>query len=273
MSESHWFDELFRRLSLDAPRRGLLRAAGALAAGLVLAATPRLGEAKRKKGKGKGRGNRNRKGSRRGKGKNKPGNAPAQCGNGPCAGDQTCCPVANDPAGVDCVNTEIDPDNCGRCGRVCRQDQECFHGSCFCQGDYERDCDGRCIDVSADNNNCGGCNVVCAADRHCVEGNCLEGSPVTCPAGYEQCLGSTCINLKTHDSHCGRCFHPCFRDSAARHCVDGVCVPLTENDVHPCDVSGGGTVYVPKDWPCCNNAYGYCHEGARCTLLGDCVVE
>lgn len=57
-----------------------------------------------------------------------------------------------------CVNMASDPDNCGRCTRVCKWDRAC--------------CNGKCRRLSTDAKNCGSCGTKCAPGVKCIFGLC-----------------------------------------------------------------------------------------------------
>ncbi|MBN2493011.1 MAG: hypothetical protein JXR96_00365, partial [Deltaproteobacteria bacterium] len=92
-----------------------------------------------------------------------------------CAGGTTLC------AGR-CVDTDLDPDNCGGCDRLCSYDHgvaACIDRSCLlaaCSGGWD-DCDGLdtngCeADLSSDDAHCGQCNLACAWTEECVTSSC-----------------------------------------------------------------------------------------------------
>ncbi|XP_008782304.1 stigma-specific STIG1-like protein 1 [Phoenix dactylifera] len=55
-----------------------------------------------------------------------------------------------------CVDTDTDAFNCGKCGEVCKFTQSC--------------CGGKCVDLAFDKRHCGKCFNSCK--RHCFYGLC-----------------------------------------------------------------------------------------------------
>ncbi|HUS63607.1 MAG TPA: hypothetical protein VMZ28_03650 [Kofleriaceae bacterium] len=116
-------------------------------------------------------------------------NHPEQCG-GQCCGDV-------------CVDTGIDPRNCGACGKACTVGEVCSGNKCGCLpsgapcGAGQSCCNANgCKSLNADINNCGGCGITCGPGGTCSNGECKCGG-VTCPAGQSCCGGSckaTCAN-------------------------------------------------------------------------------
>lgn len=95
----------------------------------------------------------------------------------------TCCSSA-------CVHRQVDPLNCGQCGRSCVGAETCAGSACgldVCEATTQgsvchRDagsfvatgvcCSSACLDTRTDRNNCGGCGRVCPGTTSCVGGNC-----------------------------------------------------------------------------------------------------
>jgi hypothetical protein len=128
------------------------------------------------------------------------------CSQGECAWVN--CPL--DLCGLECVDLEFDPTNCGQCDKTCVfdnavpacVDRECVIGTCLppyrncdndsangCEADTETDesncgscgyecpsthscCDAVCIPSTADNENCGGCGAACSPGQSCSGGEC-----------------------------------------------------------------------------------------------------
>src|SRR5262249_42041326 len=86
-------------------------------------------------------------------------------GSCPGAGEQSC--------GGTCVNTQIDPKNCGGCGKACTASQVCLSSGCAdsCPAPLSV-CNGTCVDKSIDNNNCGACGKTCDFGKACVNNAC-----------------------------------------------------------------------------------------------------
>ncbi|MCA9613943.1 MAG: hypothetical protein KC586_14400, partial [Myxococcales bacterium] len=112
------------------------------------------------------------------------------CSSGMCV--LSCASPTQDCGGV-CVNTSVDPTNCGACGRSCGSPTNavgaCISGSCnfFCSGlngDCNRDLgmvgtDGCETSLATDRNNCGACGSVCIAGSTCSMGRCTPTSTTT----------------------------------------------------------------------------------------------
>jgi hypothetical protein len=80
-----------------------------------------------------------------------------------CAQDETAC-------GSVCADLNLDPQNCGQCGRRCSPDMTCTAGNCSCPAG-ETAC-MVCTDLQQDPLNCGGCGKSCAAGQVCRAGTC-----------------------------------------------------------------------------------------------------
>ena len=142
------FDLLAKNVATRrAAARGL---AAALAAGLA-AASPTLGQARKKH----------------------------------CRHDLTRCTVAAGPGRrkTVCVDTDTDPAHCGGCGRACAPPHalaRCAGGICTidaCETGFA-DCDAKAdtgceVDLSSDNDHCGQCGTRCPVPRFlCTDGGC-----------------------------------------------------------------------------------------------------
>lgn len=79
--------------------------------------------------------------------------------------------------GEECVNTNIDPDNCGSCGNVCLAGQNCCNGVC-CGETYCPDATGGPgnYDTCNDASNCGKCKNPCPDGTVCDCGQCVKAS-------------------------------------------------------------------------------------------------
>jgi len=99
-----------------------------------------------------------------------------------CSEGESCC------NGM-CVDTTIDPLNCGACGHKCALCEDCEQENCFptgtpcgttdCCKEGETCCQGqgRCRDLQTDRNNCKTCGEPCKASQICQGGVCQ------CPDG------------------------------------------------------------------------------------------
>jgi hypothetical protein len=115
---------------------------------------------------------------------------PGQCG-GTCCGDQ-------------CIDTTIDPRNCGACGMACAAGLVCQAGHCGCFptgvacGSGQSCCSSAgCKSLDSDANNCGGCGISCGTGGTCTGGQCTCGG-AKCSAGQSCCSGMctsmSCVN-------------------------------------------------------------------------------
>lgn len=137
---------------------------------------------------------------------------------GACAAPLTTC-------GSTCVETSVDPSNCGKCGTVCGSGLVCSNGSCTtacATGTSACPLSGGtgCVDEQSDNQNCGGCGTACPAGEVCSAGKCGAG----CAQGLTVCTaaGATlCANTTNDDHNCGTCGNAC---GPGFTCVSSACV-------------------------------------------------
>jgi hypothetical protein len=109
---------------------------------------------------------------------------PNQCG-GSCCGSK-------------CIDTSIDPKNCGSCGNVCGDGQLCQGGHCGCFpsgaqcGSGQTCCSSAgCKSLDSDINNCGACGHACGAGATCTNGQCTGCGGQNC-TGNQVCCNGTC---------------------------------------------------------------------------------
>jgi Domain of unknown function (DUF5060)/Stigma-specific protein, Stig1/Putative collagen-binding domain of a collagenase len=131
------------------------------------------------------------------------GGAAGVAGTGGSGGSGTVCPPDQTACGLDCVDTQSDPEHCGTCTNACPAPQVCSLGVCSetCANGLE-DCGGACVDTQSDADHCGACDTACAAGASCTGGQC------DCPAGTEDCFGE-CADLQVDPDHCGSCGNAC----------------------------------------------------------------
>jgi hypothetical protein len=86
----------------------------------------------------------------------------------------TCAECPSTMCSGQCVDTSVDPGNCGGCGVACASGQVCESGACTtCPSTAPDFCNGTCTALASDPGNCGGCGNVCAAGTSCQSGTCL----------------------------------------------------------------------------------------------------
>ncbi len=153
------------------------------------------------------------------------------CGNA-CGGEEICLPLGERCVGAfcpsecrcatgrtlcgnRCVDVQVDPLNCGRCGVKCGEQQSCQEANCVLScSEGKSSCDGRCVDLQNDVGYCGSCKARCGENQVCGQGICL------CKEGFAVC-GETCRDLQKDPKHCGACDTVC---STLEVCSAGQCV-------------------------------------------------
>jgi hypothetical protein len=89
-----------------------------------------------------------------------------------CPPNAALCTNGLQPCGqVNCVNADIDPNNCGGCGLACSAHELCQAAVCVCQPGATS-CSGYCVLLDVDPKNCGTCGHACDAGDVCEEGSC-----------------------------------------------------------------------------------------------------
>lgn len=144
-------------------------------------------------------------------------------------------------------NLLTDPENCGRCGRLCvvqHGSAACVNGECVvarcdagwddCIDEDESGGQGCETNTLVSQDNCGGCGISCDAENgegRCAEGTCrIDG----CEDGYENCniededggFADGCETNLRRPANCGICGNDCSErfPNAAVTCVDSACV-------------------------------------------------
>ncbi|CAN5464288.1 hypothetical protein BH09MYX1_BH09MYX1_54820 [soil metagenome] len=174
--------------------------------------------------------------------------------------------------GGQCVDLQVDAENCGGCSTACKSDELCSHGHCTvaCLGGTRR-CGNACVDVHYDPLNCGSCGAKCPAGRACLFGACSE----SCVANLVKCKGF-CLDVRTDDFNCGACGTKC---TTGKKCVsgtctcagatcDGVCTDTQTNALH---CGGCGIGCIPEREACvagqCVCAAGFTSCNGICVRL------
>lgn len=197
--------------------------------------------------------------------------AGADAATGPLC-DKTVC-------GGSCVDTQIDPKNCGACGTACGEGLSCQAGQCAlaCAGGTSK-CGDACVDMQVDKANCGACGTTCADGTVCSNGACK----VTCDANLTTCdapdggvvdggpTGPYCANAKTDNANCGVCGKTC---AAGETCVDGACSVTCGAGQTTCKPDGGAPycATLTSDGANCGACGATCGAGKVCSS-GGCVT-
>ncbi len=169
---------------------------------------------------------------------------------------------------IQCIDTFIDPFNCGSCGRECPQGRACESGRCQACAPGEDTCsvagEARpiCVDRSASVQHCGECGSECPSGVDCIEGECT----LVCEEGLDFCLAAAaCVDQQTDDAHCGACEAACPEGT---RCGEGTCICVEDG----LDLCGGGCVDTRTDVAHCGECESACAEQERC-VDGLCLCQ
>lgn len=94
-------------------------------------------------------------------------------------GSEGPCPDGGMLCGSECVAIGSDVNNCGGCGNVCNEGEQCIGAMCRdldpCDDGPGTVCGPECVDLNTDPNNCGDCNNDCNTDEGevCSNGECM----------------------------------------------------------------------------------------------------
>jgi hypothetical protein len=153
---------------------------------------------------------------------------PAVCRAGACTLALSC-PAGLAECGRTCADLDVDPRNCGACGRAC---PAIDGGLSMCQGgvcgascpEGLAACGAACVDTDADPRHCGSCGAACPVPEGGMVG-CSGGACVPiCPTERTLCEGR-CVDLASDFDHCGACGTSCGAEGL---CRAGACVPCAE---------------------------------------------
>lgn len=146
------------------------------------------------------------------------------------------CPIGQTKCNNDCVDTKIDQNNCGECGKSCGK-EACVNGECEAPKELLQcpkemiPCGTLCVDPRSNNSHCGGCGRPCGPGTLCIAGKCAS-----CPGGTTQC-GVTCANLSSDPNNCGECGKRCIKGQSCRAgaCFSaGNCMQICESKKKQC---------------------------------------
>jgi hypothetical protein len=201
-----------------------------------------------------------------------------------CTTGQRCC-------GGACTDPQVDPHNCGACGRAC--DEKALHGTPACAAaacatsacaSGWTDCNGQPTDGCETNTltdaaHCGACGTVCSganATMACAGGCYLAG----CAFGWADCNDSPTDgceqNVASDVAHCGGCGNACpARPQASSQCFEGICLLESCADGWAdCDgaVENGCEAAVGKDLMNCGVCGNVCDQDLAC-VNGSCTCK
>ena len=131
-----------------------------------------------------------------------------------------------------CSDTKSDPNNCGTCGKACKETETCNNGNCeFYCPTGQTECNEACFNLNIDNEHCGKCDVACEKGMACQEGECKS----ICKPDETYCEASdTCADLTNAVANCGECGKSCEEGEV---CLKGECRQDCGNDAIACNGS------------------------------------
>ena len=183
------------------------------------------------------------------------------------AGGAGSCPTSQLACGLVCVDSKLDPANCGMCGNACAPGEVCSEGTCglICVGGSTK-CGDTCTNAVFDPANCGMCGNACASGEVCSEGTC----GLTCLGGSTKC-GSTdakdiCTVTAIDPLHCGMCGNVCNADNAMSYCAEGACEFECDAGFGDCNAmaSDGCETTTSTDKANCGGCDKACAAGETC---------
>ena len=175
------------------------------------------------------------------------------------------CPADLASCGEACVRADIDPENCGACGKICDEGLVCQSGDCAlaCSGGTTK-CGSSCIDVASDREHCGACDAECSKGEVCSAGEC----GLDCVGGTTKC-GAKCVATDSDLLNCGACDSAC---GPGLVCSAGQCVVTCLGGTTKCGNECVDTQLDPSSCGSCNDACGIGEvcSGGQCgiTCLG-----
>lgn len=134
-----------------------------------------------------------------------------------CAAGRCACPSGTlENSRGRCVAIQVDPENCGRLGLHCDDDEACVAGVCVCRPGLTL-AGTRCVDTQSDHSHCGRVNNRCGDMMACVAGVCTGRG--TCRSPFTLC-GADCVDRSRDPLNCGDCDDDCGRTDV---CIGGSC--------------------------------------------------
>lgn len=199
------------------------------------------------------------------------------------------CPASTTLCELKCSALQSDPDNCGACGRACRENNGggiCVAGECVLAGCFAgyADCSsaqGGCETYLSTFDDCARCGDDCSAAH--AEGRCENSHCVrTCAAGFGDCDSASpdCETPLESARNCGACGSSCPSDRPVCGVVVGVRACVSSCAAPVADRCGTACVDLATDLSHCGacdaacETYQTCEAGA-CTprYVGTAVVE
>lgn len=113
-----------------------------------------------------------------------------------------------------CVNTALDTENCGLCGRRCNAGVACTAG--VCSGSLPDDGGNPDLDAAGDS----ATDALPTDGSNNPDGSTVDSGTQGCPIGTSRC-GTQCYAIDNDPNHCGNCNTSC--SGATPICVTGVC--------------------------------------------------
>ncbi len=165
--------------------------------------------------------------------------------------------------GTACTDTQLDPANCGACGKACEAGQVCTEGACATTCPTAQTlCGSACADTAVDPANCGTCGHACDPGVVCKAGTC---SP-SCPAAQSLC-GSACADTSVDPANCGTCGHAC---TAGEVCATGTCSTSCPATQPLCGTTCTNVAVDPANCGTCGHACGAGQICANSTCTTAC---